>query len=905
MSSKPSRPASGAAATGKRPAGPKKPGKTGATGKPGKSGKPDTGDAPRSRGRDDQQSRPARPARPARKDSGAQAEREDRPTRTRRPQQEDGQDAQKPTGPRGGKRPAGPQGGQQGKPTDRQPGKPSGKQSGKRSGKRDHDDWTTDPRGGDPRAGDRRDNRRDSGRDDRSGPRPERPARPARPSNPAQSAGKADEFVDDRAPEREHRRTRLTDAELAELLPPSVSAGAALAASGSAAPAQADGLRTPEILAPAGDMPAALAAFAAGADAVYLGLKHFSARMQAENFSTGELAALTDLAHSEGRRIYVAMNSMLKPGDTDAAGRLVARLARDVRPDALIVQDLGMLDLARQAGFAGEMHLSTLANITHPAALTVARQLGASRVILPRELNIDEIRACGTACPEGLDLEFFVHGALCYCVSGRCYWSSYMGGKSGLRGRCVQPCRRVYRQKGREGRFFSCLDLSLDVLAKTLLSVPHLASWKIEGRKKGPHYVYYAVSAYRLLRDNPDDPKARKQAEDILEMALGRPGTHARFLPQRGGDPTAPGEQTSSGLLAGKVGQTPEGGIYFRPRFELLPQDLLRIGYEDESWHTTLPVARHIPKAGTFNMRLPRHKTPKLGTPVFLIDRREQELTREVRTWQSKLERHRDARREGGPVEFAPTYPAPGKPARPLDVILRGSLPHGREGKAGVRPGTVMGLWLSPKALREVSRTLYPRISWWLPPVIWPDEEAQWLRMAREAVRDGARHFVLNAPWQVSLFGDAHARRDLSLTAGPFCNTANPAALAVLRQLGFAAAIVSPELPGEDMLALPRQSCLPLGVVLSGYWPMGVTRHHLEGLKQGEPFNSPKNEVFWARRYGQNTWIYPGWPLDIEDRRGQLEAAGYTLFVRIDEHPPLTVPEPRRTSPFNWDIPLL
>ncbi len=217
-------------------------------------------------------------------------------------------------------------------------------------------------------------------------------------------------------------------------------------------------------------------------------------------------------------------------------------------------------------------------------------------------------------------------------------------------------------------------------------------------------------------------------------------------------------------------------------------------------------------------------------------------------------------------MDFTPAYPAPGKPARPLDVILRGSLPHGREGKAGVRPGTVMGLWLSPKALREVSRTLYPRISWWLPPVIWPDEEAQWVRMARQAARDGARHFVLNAPWQVALFGepgDDKARRDLVLTAGPFCNTSNPAALAVLRTLGFAAAIVSPELPGEDI------------------------------------------EVFWARRYGQNTWIYPGWPLDIEDRRPQLEAAGYTLFVRIDEHPPQTVPEPRRTSPFNWDIPLL
>ena len=204
----------------------------------------------------------------------------------------------------------------------------------------------------------------------------------------------------------------------------------------------------PEILAPAGDAPSFLAALAAGADAIYLGLKHFSARMQAENFGLTELSRLTDLAHAENARVYVAMNTLVKPGEPAQAYRLAARLARQVRPDGLIVQDLAMLDLARQAGYEGGLFLSTLANLTHPESLIQAKQLGADRVILPRELSIDEIRAMGEACPEGLDLECFVHGALCYCVSGRCYWSSYMGGKSGLRGRCVQPCRRVYRQGG-------------------------------------------------------------------------------------------------------------------------------------------------------------------------------------------------------------------------------------------------------------------------------------------------------------------------------------------------------------------------------------------------------------------------------------------------------------------------
>lgn len=665
----------------------------------------------------------------------------------------------------------------------------------------------------------------------------------------------------------------------------------------------------PEILAPAGDAKACLAALAAGADAVYLGLKHFSARAQAGNFSISELSRIVELAHKEDRRIYVALNSLLKPGDPDAAARLIARLKRDVRPDALIMQDLGAVELARQVGFEGEMHLSTLANVTHPAALRVAKDMGVSRVILPRELNLDEVRQCGEACPEGMQLELFVHGALCYCVSGRCYWSSYMGGKSGLRGRCVQPCRRVYQQNKRKGRFFSCMDLSLDVLAKTLLPVPNLLSWKIEGRKKGPHYVFYATTAYKMLRDNPDDPQIRKQAEQLLEQALGRPSTHSVFLPQRPYAPTQPGEQTSSGLLAGKVvmepapkakkGERTYPKYFFKPRFELLQHDFLRIGYEDEPWHFTDRVVKRVPKGGTYMLRAPARKDPKSGTSVFLIDRREPEMVRLLDTWEAKLRACKG--RKSSAVEFEPTYPGKGKRLPVVNVHLRPGLPHGKEGKAGKFTNNVNGLWLGPKTLQTVGRTLFSRMSWWLPPVIWPNEEAAWQRMIGQALRNGARHFVLGSPWQTALFEDAKA----DLVAGPFCNTSNPAAIAALKQLGFRGAIISPELSAEDVLELPRQSCLPLGIVLSGFWPAGISRLPHEGIKLNEPFTSPKGEVFWARKYGQNTWIYPGWPLDIESKRDELTSAGYTMFVSMLETPPQAVPEARRTSMFNWNIPLL
>lgn len=659
-------------------------------------------------------------------------------------------------------------------------------------------------------------------------------------------------------------------------------------------------------------MPAALAALAAGADAVYLGLKHFSARMQAENFSSSDFSRLVDLAHAEDRKVYVALNTFFKPGEEAQVSRLIKRTLLGPAPDGIIAQDLAIFDLARQAGFEGEIHLSTLANLTHQAALASAAKLGASRVVLPRELSIDEIKLMHEALPEGLGLEAFVHGALCYCVSGRCWWSSYMGGKSGLRGRCVQPCRRVYTQGGKEGRFFSCYDLSLDVLVKTLLEMPGVKSWKIEGRKKGPHYVFHTVSAYRMLRDNQGDPAAKKEAEALLSMSLGRTTTRAKFLPQRGTGPTAFGKnedgkkedrQTSSGLLAGKIVLDKEGNPVLRTRMELLAKDYLRVGYEDEKWHQTLPVNRAVPKGGSLTLKLAKHKTPKNGTAVFLIDRKEAGLLTLLAKWQAKLDaREPKIKNDKGLMEFAPTPPKGGAQAKRLEIMLRSSLPRGRDGKSGVKPGTVQGLWLSPKGLSEVSRTLYGRISWWLPPVIWPDEEERWQKLVRQALRDGARHFVCNAPWQAEFFAGT---KGAVLSAGPFCNVTNAFAVNELKNMGFAQVIVSPELGGEDYLALPATSPLPLGLVISGYLPVGITRHGIEPLKSGELLYSPKREGFWTRRYGENVWIYPAWPLDMSARLPELEKAGYRTFIHFGEFPPKGAENAARTSEFNWNIGVL
>ena len=713
----------------------------------------------------------------------------------------------------------------------------------------------------------------------------------------------------------------------------------------------------PEILAPAGDTSSFLAGLAAGCDATYVGLKHFSARAGADNFSMTELSRMVNLAGEYGKKINVAFNSLVKPNDIAAAGRLFKRLARDAKPNAIIIQDPGLIEIARQAGFEGEIHLSTLANITHPKALENAYNLGANRVILPREINIDEVRLVAEHCPKDLSLELFIHGALCFCVSGRCYWSSYMGGKSGLRGRCVQPCRRVYKQKSREGRYFSSQDFSLDVLVKSLLSIPQVNCWKIEGRKKGPHYVYHTVLAYKLLRD--EGSAAKKEAEKLLDMALGRQSTHGIFLPQNEQSITAPEDNTGSGLLVGKIQfdvidekqnkgkkQQPKDKKtqsrqnlslpYFKPRIPLIAKDKLRIGYEDDPWYSTIMVNRSIPKTGTYTLKQERHKTPKAGTPVFLIDRREPGLIEELNTWERKLNNTKAT--QSTEVDFIPHLPKPCGTKKELNIRVRVNLPQGKETKAA--KSSLTGLWLSPTTVRAVSRTLAPRISWWLPPVIWPNEEQTWQRTITEAIRNGAMHFVCNEPWQIAFFQNhpafenrfAHFNEEIiqekgkpnspshkikvprggknnqektlfHLTAGPFCNIANAATIALLKRMGYDFAIVSPELSRDDFLLLPRQSSLPLGFVLEGFWPMGLSRHDTMYLKSNMPFESPKGEQFWTRKYGQNLWIYPAWPMDLTNHKAELEHAGYSFFVKLEENCPSE--QERKSSEFNWNNILL
>ncbi len=651
----------------------------------------------------------------------------------------------------------------------------------------------------------------------------------------------------------------------------------------------------PSILAPAGDKASFLAALAAGADEIYCGLRQFSARMEAKNFSIEELVPLTMLAHNKGVKVYVALNALLKPNNLNIAGELLQQLERHVKPDGIIIQDLGFVQLARQTGFSGELHFSTLSNVSFPAAIqTVKKSFGVHRVVLPRELNIDEIKAMATACPKGLDLEVFVHGALCYGVSGRCYWSSYFGGKSGLRGRCVQPCRRIYKQNEQEKRFFSCQDLSLDVLVKVLRTIPQIRTWKIEGRKKGPHTVFYTVKAYRILRDHGTDPKMKKEALHMLSYALGRSGTHYNFLPQRPQNPIRINNQTGSGLLVGAVKGTKQKP-FLNPKEALLAGDLLRLGYEDELWHSTIRVGKYVPKGGRLFLKPILKKNPEEKIPVFLIDRQEKDLEDMV----SKLEKELPKTpviKSNASVFVARRPKISGKKNGTISDL------HVYRQIDKTQPHSASGLWLSDQAVKTLPKKIWNRIWWWLPPVIWPDDEQKLKGLVDSVLNNGAKIFILNAPWQTTLF--THLK-GMNLWAGPFCNIANVLALQTLASLGYKGAIVTPELGQKDFLSLPKQSPLPLGVVLSGNWPLCISRALSNDFETETSFTSPKGEAAWVTKFESNYWVYPNWKLDLRTQRKTLEKAGYRLFVHLMEPIPKDVALKKRPGLWNWELELL
>ena len=295
--------------------------------------------------------------------------------------------------------------------------------------------------------------------------------------------------------------------------------------------------KKPELLAPAGNMEKCKMALLYGADAVYLGGNKFGLRAYAANFNIAEIKEAVEFAHSLGKKVYVTVNIFAHNEDIAELPEYLLSLEK-AGVDALLISDFGVWNISRQVVPAMPLHVSTQANTCNWAAAEAWKNLGAERVVLARELSIAEISEIGKKCD--VELEVFVHGAMCISYSGRCYLSSYLTGRDGNRGESAQVCRWNYKlvEQNRPDQEFSIEEdergtYIMNSKDLCLLDfIPELAeagvdSLKIEGRMKSVHYVATVVSVYRKAIDawysNPDEFVVKSEWKDELEKVSHRP----------------------------------------------------------------------------------------------------------------------------------------------------------------------------------------------------------------------------------------------------------------------------------------------------------------------------------------------------------------------------------------------
>jgi collagenase-like PrtC family protease len=331
----------------------------------------------------------------------------------------------------------------------------------------------------------------------------------------------------------------------------------------------------PELLAPGGSFLSAYYAFQAGADGVYLGMQEFSARQAAPNFTPEQLRRLLGVARERGGRVYLALNTVVREQELPRAAEILY-LAESLALDGVIVQDLGIAELARRHFPSLALHASTQMAVHNAAGLRVARELGFRRVILARELDLDTIRRLREGNLD-IELEVFIHGALCYSFSGLCLASWALTGRSGNRGDCAQICRSRFRGEHGEGYFFSSRDLYLGKAVRELAALG-IDALKIEGRMKSPEYVFHTVKLYRAILDRGEELGGEELTELERRSALGfaRERTPAYLRDPRGErliDADFPGHR---GALLGMVRAVRGGWAALRLEADLSLRDGLQ-----------------------------------------------------------------------------------------------------------------------------------------------------------------------------------------------------------------------------------------------------------------------------------------------------------------------------------------
>ncbi len=583
-----------------------------------------------------------------------------------------------------------------------------------------------------------------------------------------------------------------------------------------------------EVLAPAGSWESLEAAVRAGADAVYLGGPAFGARASAKNFSREELRAAVEYCHARGVRVHVTVNTILKEGELEEALAFVQFLC-GLPVDAVLVQDMGLWRLLRQRAPSLPLHASTQMSLHGPAGVRLVEELGGSRAVLARELTLQEVREIADG--SSIELEAFAHGALCMSVSGQCYLSAMLGGRSGNRGQCAQPCRLPFAAPGGTGHDLSLKDLSFLQKIQRLGEVG-VCSAKIEGRMKRPEYVAAATAACRLAADGQAVPP---ELAGSLEAAFSRSGFTDGYLTGRRGrgmfgtrrkeDVTAATEKVYAGLRGLYRGERQSVPVSLRLYRK---GNLLVLSAQDEEGREAtasapaeggaLPQERclqQLRKTGGTPFFPSAVEAPREGAALSVSS-----LNALRRQALEKLLALRAARQA---IPFTPmplTWDRAQRPAKPpgLRAVFRS--PEQLCPQAHACEAIALPVETDLAVLERLREEGWPSILLDLPRACFGwEQELRGLLQARMAA--GFGDFLCGNLGAVQLCRELGARPHGSFGL----NIANSASAEAFSRLGLSSAELSFELSGRELAQVAPPPGMELGLMVYGRQPLMLTRN--------------------------------------------------------------------------------
>jgi len=719
-----------------------------------------------------------------------------------------------------------------------------------------------------------------------------------------------------------------------------------------------------ELLAPAGSPEALDAAIAEGADAVYLGLKDFNARMRSANFTYSQFEGALRSLHHQGRKIYVTVNTVFEQREADRLYQLLKYLS-GLGSDGILVQDFGIITMVRDNFPSLKLHASTQMNVASARGVNLLSRYGFSRAVLARELSLEEIR--NIRANTNMELEIFVHGALCVSESGICLFSSFLGGKSANRGMCTQACRRFYTaykgksidasDEGNGGYYFSPADLELIEKVPDLVKAG-VNSFKIEGRMKSAEYVGTVVSAYRLVIDNLDAGeealgRATAEARMILKNDFARSKT-VYLINSSGGGSSVPGipgntvfdwlnpkQNGGTGIPLGKllrVKQQAGQSLGLIPAETIAPTagDSIRLHKADDSERVShkLTVVEDGLDGGRW-ISVPEGFGP--GDAVYLIQTKAM-----TKRYSPVIPRSLDNFKRTPGRDRAPMPKSNGTERNARETNLRkgetkDKLPAGFYAMVSrVEDLYILQSSRPVKAILSYSSKIFGQLlankSQGLPfpardliisldPFFPQERDAELAENIPALMEKGYSNFIVNNPGHFSLFrtvpGAGDERAKLTLIAGPWLYTFNAWAWDFISKCG-AEYFISPlennrqnlerSFPGEKYSSRSQ-------VFITIYTQPSLfrIRSDLGKIYDFKNFSGNRDEAFHLLPGREGTMVYSQEAFSIVDKTPFLREAGFNRFILDFSSGPLKKAEYRDvmeavnstapipgTSRFNW-----